>query len=142
MAEQRDSFASITEKIQRFSLNTSSSTQEIRTIFEEMSANVARVKAEAVTCFHEIHSGAEQLIPASGQLKRIAERGMRQHAQDEHFGRLLDDQMIQTEETKTSLSQYKASSDEKRQLLQNLKAALEEFEKLSRELKRLLKKWK
>lgn len=141
VTKQQESFASIAQKIQRFAQHTSGSTQEIRAIFQEMSSNVAGVKIEAVTCFHEIHTGAEQLVPVNSQLKRITQRGMEQRQKYEQFGGSLQTQATHAEGMIQPVAQLKTLALDNQQLTQALQTSLEEIETATRELKRLLKKW-
>lgn len=141
VTKKRESFASIAQKIQRFAVHTSASTQEIRTIFQEMSSNVAGIKSQAVTCYHEIHTGAERLVPVNNQLKRITQRGMEQKQKYEHFGSALQAQAAQAEELMQSIIALKTTALDNQQLAQTLQTAFEQIEATTRELKRLLKKW-
>ncbi|MCE5316605.1 MAG: methyl-accepting chemotaxis protein [Parachlamydia sp.] len=141
VTRQKESFASITEKIQRFAIHTSGSTQEIRAIFQEMSSNIAKVKAQAITCFQDIHEGSEQLVPVNNQLKRITQRGMEQQKKYEQFGDSMKSQATNAEELAQSLTELNAMSLDNRQLVRTLQESLEDIEVTDRELKRLLKKW-
>lgn len=142
VTQQKENFVSITEKIQRFATHTSRSTQEIRAIFEEMSANIAKVKVQSATCFQDIHSGAEQLAPVTIQLKKITQRGMEQQKQYEQFADSMQIQAQYAESLAQSLAELKAMSLANRQLVQTLQDSLENIEMTDRELKRLMKKWR
>lgn len=141
VTKQKESFASITEKIQRFAIHTSGSTQEIRNIFGEMAVNIAKVKTQAVTCFQDIYTGSEQLVPVTQQLKRITQRGMEQQKKYEQFGESMQSQAANAEALAQSLAELKAMSLDNRQMVQTLQDSLEDIETTDRELKRLLKKW-
>jgi methyl-accepting chemotaxis protein len=137
---QRESFTSITQKIQRFALHTGNSTQEIHTIFEQMLANVGGVKTEAINCSQEIHEGAEQLLPVNSQLKRLTEREREQKEKCGQYGQMIEDQLSQVARVTETLNQMRTSAAANGQLARTLQESLDQFGTHMRELRRILKR--
>lgn len=135
----KESFAAISHKIQRFAQQTVISTQDIRTILQEMTVNVSNVKSYSVSCLKDIEEGADALIQFSAQLSKITRQGKEQLDQFKNFTALMEVQTDGIELMIKSISHWRESAQKNTMTIKDVNKTLVELCGTAQELQNILK---
>lgn len=124
IVKNKESFAAISQKIQRFAFNTADATKNIHTIVNVMSTNMIIIKEDALECLEEINAGAQQLIEVSNQLTKIAKQGNEQWRKYEKFTSIIEEQINMTGSMIQSITQLRKAAQNNTLMIQNLHKSL------------------
>lgn len=136
--KHKESFAAISQKIQRFAHQTELSTEDIKKILQVTNSNVTAVKSYAVSCLKEISAGAEQLINFSVQLTRITRQGKEQLDQFKNITSMMQDQAGAEEMIMQSITDLRQTAEDNTKMIQNLNQSLSELSVTANDLRNVL----
>jgi methyl-accepting chemotaxis protein WspA len=139
VSHHKESFAAISQKIQRFANLTVISTQDIKKILQVMSSNVSNVKSYSISCLKEIGVGADELINFSSQLSKITRQGKEQFDQFKNFTMMMQAQANETEMMIKSITHLRKTAQNNTTTIQNVNKILAELSSTANELKNILK---
>ncbi len=138
ITRSKENFNSISQKIQRFSILTEGSTEDISKIVETMFKNVVQVKKESVKCLKDINSGAQGLMEVGKQLSRIAKQGTEQIAQFEDFAQIIQKEMVTTDKMIQSIINLHNEAQQNIEMIQKLHVSLDSLEIIENKLPEIL----
>jgi methyl-accepting chemotaxis protein len=134
---QKQSFAKITQEIQRFADKTSNSIHEIQNIINEITFNVATVRVEANICVNEIKEGVGRLISVNQQLTSITNQGREQVKKFESVNDVMQVQAFAAENIIESIRKISASAMENTKSIRSLHHTTGELAITANELQRV-----
>lgn len=138
VAKHKESFESISDKIQRFAVKTVQSTEDIKLILGGMTANVSSLKNSSLKCLHEISVGANEFIHFSYQLSDITVRGQKQLDEFQIFKDRIQSQATETVNMINSISKLRQMAEHNSQYISQIHLALGEFSAVTSELSGIL----
>ncbi len=125
--KDQELFAAISNKIQRFALNTADSASTIKHVVREMSGNVSGVEQQAMTCVSEINEGSVKLQQVREQLEDMTRQSYEEIKKAEHFTQKVQQQMQQLTQMFGSIRNLQVSAQKNSEMIGELKKALEEL---------------
>jgi methyl-accepting chemotaxis protein len=134
---QKQSFAKITQEIQRFADKTSNSIHDIQNIINEITFNVATVRVEANICVNEIKEGVGRLISVNQQLTSITNQGREQVRKFESVNDVMQVQAFAAENIIESIRQISATAEENTKSIRSLHLTTAELAITATELQRV-----
>lgn len=134
---QKQSFAKITQEIQRFADKTSNSIHEIQNIINEITFNVATVRVEANICVNEIKEGVGRLISVNQQLSSITNQGREQVKKFESVNDVMQVQAFAAENIIESIRKISTSAVENTKSIRSLHHTTGDLAVTANELQRV-----
>ncbi len=124
LTKNRESFAAISQKIQRFAENTAASSIDIKSVVLVMLENVSAVKADSLACLKEINAGGQQLMDVSRQLAHISQQSREQIEKFDELTHFIQRQAVNMDQINQDIVQLRTSSQTNKALIQGLHNAL------------------
>ena len=134
---QKQSFAKITQEIQRFADKTSDSIHDIQNIINEITFNVATVRVEANICVNEIKEGVGRLISVNQQLSSITHQGRDQVKKFESVNDVMQVQAFAAENIIESIRRISSTAVENTKSIRSLHHTTAELAVTANELQRV-----
>ncbi len=138
VSTNKDSFESISEKIQRFAVKTEESTKDIKHIIDDMTENVSSIKNFSLKCLEEISVGVDEFIQFTNQLSEITLKGQKQLDEFQSFKDRIEAQVSETVNTIRSISKLREVAELNSEYFAQIYIALGEFKEVSSELQDIL----
>lgn len=135
--QQKQSFAKITQEIQRFAEKTTQSIDEIQKIIDEISFNVAAVRVESNICVNEIKEGVNRLISVNQQLTLITNQGKDQVKKFDTVNDVMQVQAFAAENIIESISKISENAGKNTKSIRSLHHTTEELHSTAKELQRV-----
>lgn len=125
--KDQELFAAISNKIQRFALNTADSAGTIKHVVSEMSGNVTEVEKQALACVEEINDGSVRLTEVREQLEDMTRQSYEEVEKAQNFTLKVQQQMQELTQMFGSISSLQLSAKKNSEKIGNLKNALEDL---------------